>query len=375
MGIFSFLSGKKKRKDANTNSKSKTYTSDNYLQESGVGGQIGNEAVESLRLDKDKYQNNLIAGDNRNEYQMRMQALKTGQTFDPSKFTFTDRKGNQISAGSDNKTIGNAGSAEAYNERFPITSGIQNLAGAASNLIPGVSMAKSILGVLNKMGGKVKSGANLVADKTGIADTKVYQDLKKVPSGFINDFKDMVTIGDGNKEETVSLDMESIKNDKNITKNNIVNKNNDLAKEILFGLNTKNVNAPTVNQIVSNLPYQYQANQNDFDALRGNRSLDFSQLAGAPKEGDNRFNYRFNNVGIGGVTLDSTAYRNYLANKAGYPDTGLNNFNMINEMKDNPTLLNRASPTGLNYNALGEVSNPQDLDASLGYEFLNNRIV
>jgi len=375
MGIFSFLSGKKKRKDANTNSKSKTYTSDNYLQESGVGGQIGNEAVESLRLDKDKYQNNLIAGDNRNEYQMRMQALKTGQTFDPSKFTFTDRKGNQISAGSDNKTIGNAGSAEAYNERFPITSGIQNLAGAASNLIPGVSMAKSILGVLNKMGGGVKSGVNLVADKTGIADTKVYQDLKKVPSGFINDFKDMVTIGDGNKEETVSLDMESIKNDKNITKNNIVNKNNDLAKEILFGLNTKNVNAPTVNQIVSNLPYQYQANQNDFDALRGNRSLDFSQLAGAPKEGDNRFNYRFNNVGIGGVTLDSTAYRNYLANKAGYPDTGLNNFNMINEMKDNPTLLNRASPTGLNYNALGEVSNPQDSDASLGYDFLNNRIV
>ena len=375
MGIFSFLSGKKKRKDANTNSKSKTYTSDNYLQESGVGGQIGNEAVESLRLDKDKYQNNLIAGDNRNEYQMRMQALKTGQTFDPSKFTFTDRKGNQISAGSDNKTIGNAGGAEAYKKRFPITSGIQNLVGAASNLIPGVGMAKSILGVLNKMGGKVKSGANLVADKTGIADTKVYQDLKKVPSGFINDFKDMVTIGDGNKEETVSLDMESIKNDKNITKNNIVNKNNDLAKEILFGLNTKNVNAPTVNQIVSNLPYQYQANQNDFDALRGNRSLDFSQLAGAPKEGDNRFNYRFNNVGIGGVTLDSTAYRNYLANKAGYPDTGLNNFNMINEMKDNPTLLNRASPTGLNYNALGEVSNPQDLDASLGYEFLNNRIV
>jgi len=372
MGIFSFLSGKKKKKDANTNSKSPTYTSDNYLQESGIGGQIGNEAVESLRLDKDKYQNNLIAGDNRNEYQMRMQALKTGQTFDPSKFTFTDRKGNQISAGSDNKTIGNVGSAEAYNKKFPITSGIQNLLGAASNFIPGVGMAKSILGVLNKMGGKVKSGASLVGDKTGITNSKVYRDLANAPSGFINNFKDMVTIGDGNKEETVSLDMESIKNDKRITKNNIVNKNNnvegELAKEILFGLNTENVNNSTVNQIVNRLPYKYQANQNDFDALRGNRSLDFSQLAGAPNTG-------VNNVGIGGVTLDSTAYRNYLANKAGYPDTGINNTSMIEAMKTNPTLPNRESPTGLNFNALGEVSNPQDLDASLRDEFLNRRII
>ena len=370
MGIFSFLSGKKKKKDANTNSKSSTYTSDNYLQESGIGGQIGNEAVESLRLDKNKYQNNLIAGDNRNEYQMRMQALKTGQTFDPSKFTFTDRKGNQISAGSDNKTIGNAGSAEAYNKKFPITSGIQNLLGAASNLIPGVNMAKSILGVLNKMGGKVKSGASLVGDKTGITNSKVYRDLANAPSGFINDLKDMVTIGDGNKEETVSLDMESIKNDKKIKKNNFINLSEEQKNELWNKAQTAGeiVNNSTVNQIVNKLPYQYQANQNDFDALRGNRSLDFSQLAGAPNTG-------VNNVGIGGVTLDSTAYRNYLANKAGYPDTGINNTSMIEEMKTNPTLPNRESPTGLNFNALGEVSNPQDLDASLRDEFLNRRII
>ena len=80
-------------------------------------------------------------------------------------------------------------------------------------------MAKSILGVLNKMGGKVKSGASLVGDKTGITDSKVYRDLANAPSGFISDLKNMLTIDDGNKEETVSLDIESIKNDKKIKKN------------------------------------------------------------------------------------------------------------------------------------------------------------
>ena len=183
----------------------------------------------------------------------------------------------------------------------------------------------------------------------------------------------MLTIDDGNKEETVSLDMESIKNDKKIKKNNFINTDN-LSEEQKLELWNKAqtageiVNNSTVNQIVNRLPYQYQANQNDFDALRGNRSLDFSQLAGAPNTG-------VNNVGIAGVTLDSTAYRNYLANKAGYPDTGINNTSMIEAMKTNPTLPNRESPTGLNFNALGEVSNPQDLDASLRDEFLNRRII
>jgi uncharacterized protein YqfB (UPF0267 family) len=50
-----------------------------------------------------------------------MNALRTGRTFDPSQFAFTDRKGNQINPGSDNKTIGNAGGAEAYKDRFPIS--------------------------------------------------------------------------------------------------------------------------------------------------------------------------------------------------------------------------------------------------------------
>jgi len=171
VGIFSFLTGKKKSTRTSSGSSQPNSPQSQSINES-------NKAIQDLVDNKDKYQNNQIAGDNRNEYQMRMQALKTGQTFDPSKFTFTDRKGNQINPGSDNKTIGNAGGAEAYKKRFPITSGIQNLAGVASNLIPGVGMAKSILGVLNKMGGGAQTGLNRV--KEGITNSDAYNDFIKM---------------------------------------------------------------------------------------------------------------------------------------------------------------------------------------------------
>jgi len=171
VGIFSFLTGKKKSTNTSSGSSQPNSPQSQSINQS-------NKAIQDLVDNKDKYQNNQIAGDNRNEYQMRMQALKTGQTFDPSKFTFTDRKGNQINSGSDNKTIGNAGGAEAYKKRFPITSGIQNLAGAASNLIPGVNIAKSILGVLNKVGGGAQTGLNKV--KEGITNSDAYNDFIKM---------------------------------------------------------------------------------------------------------------------------------------------------------------------------------------------------
>ena len=384
MGIFSFLSGKKKKsKDANTNSSSSNYTSDNYLQASGIGSQIANDQIDNLINNNQDLKNkagNVVINS-------KFDNIMKGET-NPNKmnsaqkviYDFYNTGTNAYQQEMQKIIDSNPSAAQAYKKRFPITSAIKNIGGTASNLIPGVGMAKSILGVLNKMGGKVKSGASLVGDKTGITDSKVYRDLANAPSSFVKDLKNMLTIDDGNKEETVSLDIESIKNDKKIKKNNFINTDN-LSEEQKLELWNKAqtageiVNNSTVNQIVNRLPYQYQANQNDFDALRGNRSLDFSQIAGSPKEGDNRFNNRFNNVGIGGVTLDSTAYRNYLANKAGYPDTGINNTNMLNEMKDNPTLINRESPTGLNFNALGEISNPQDLDASLRDDFLNRKII
>lgn len=347
MGIWSFLTGGGK----------KTPTSSG-----GPRGQTGDrersdQKIENLIANKDKYKNNQVVGDNRNEYQMRMRALQTGQTFDPSQFQFTDNKGNAVNAGSNSSTMGNASGAEAYGDRFPISSGIGKLAGAATNLIPGVGMFKSILGVLGKLGKGAKTGFNTLADKTGITDTKVYQDLAAAPSGFVGDFKNLITGGRGEDDE-ISLDVEAIKEKKKNKKIANLNTDTDTNNAVMAMANTK-----------SNItPYNFNANQVDFNALRGNRSLDFSELAGAPNTGPNT-------VGIGGVNLDNTAYNNYLANKANFADTSLNNTNMVNEMIGNPTLLNRGSPTGLNYNALGEVSNPQDLDASLGYEFLNNRIV
>lgn len=386
MGIFSFLSGKKKKsKDANTNSSSSNYTSDNYLQASGIGSQIANDQIDNLINNNQNLKNqpgtvnvnpkfnDFLERNRRDDGSYNSAAQAIINQYDDGTNAYQQQMQGIINS--------NPSAAQAYKERFPITSAIKNIGGTASNLIPGVNMAKSILGVLNKMGGKVKSGASLVGDKTGITDSKVYRDLANAPSGFVKDLKNMLTIGDGNKEETVSLDMESIKNDKKIKKNNFINTDN-LSEEQKLELWNKAqtageiVNNSTVNEIVNRLPYQYQANQNDFDALRGNRSLDFSQLAGAPNNPRIPFsNFNANNVGIGGVTLDSTAYRNYLANKAGYPDTGISNINMIKEMKNNPTLINRESPTGLNFNALGEVSNPQDLDASLRDEFLSRRII
>ena len=350
MGLWSFLTGGGKKNPTTTSSGS---SQPNSPQSQSV--KESTQGIEQLIADKDKYKNNMVVGDNRNEYQMRMRALQTGQTFDPSQFQFTDNKGKSVDAGSNNKTIGNAGGSQAYKKRFPFESGIGKLAGAATNLIPGVGMFKSILGVLGKLGKGAKTGFNTLADKTGITDTKVYQDLAAAPSGFAGDFKNLITGGRGEDDE-ISLDVEAIKEKKKNKK--IANLDTDTNNAVMAMANTK-----------SNItPYNFNANANDFNALRGNRSLDFSQLAGAP-------NTVANTVGIGGVNLDSTAYNNYLANKAGFADTGLDNTNMVNEMISNPTLLNRASPTGLNYNALGEVSNPQDLDASLGYEFLNNRIV
>ena len=184
MGWFSNFFGGSTKKEPSSSSGS---SQPNSPQSQSI--KESDDAIQNLIDNKDKYQNNQIAGDNRNEYQMRMQALKTGQTFDPSNFTFTDRKGNQISAGSDNKTIGNAGGAEAYKERFPITSGIQNLAGAATNLIPGVGMVKGILKVLGNFGKGTKNIFNQA--KTGITN-----------SGAYNDFKDLIT-----KDEKPPTDM------------------------------------------------------------------------------------------------------------------------------------------------------------------------
>ena len=57
MGWFGFGKSKKKSKDANTNSSSSNYSSDNYLQASGIGSQIANDQIDTLIANKDNLQN------------------------------------------------------------------------------------------------------------------------------------------------------------------------------------------------------------------------------------------------------------------------------------------------------------------------------
>jgi len=282
VGIFSFLTGKKKSTNTSSGSSQPNSPQSQSINQS-------NKAIQDLVDNKDKYQNNQIAGDNRNEYQMRMQALKTGQTFDPSKFTFTDRKGNQINSGSDNKTIGNAGGAEAYKKRFPITSGIQNLAGAASNLIPGVNIAKSILGVLNKVGGGAQTGLNKV--KEGITNSDAY-----------NDFIKMVTIDEKPATDMgtrmSSMDQAELDKPSGPTMFDISGPSVDTnivdIKNKKFNTMPKNINAQsslndyfntigTINQIadsaggINNLPYNFT---NTFNNLNPNALTSSQYLQG-----------------------------------------------------------------------------------------------
>ena len=144
-----------------------------------------NQAIQNLIDNKDKYQNNLVAGDNRNEYQMRMNALRTGQTFDPSQFAFTDRKGNQINPGSDNKTIGNAGGSAAYGDRFPLSNFAMNAGPAIAKtamggLFPGGGL------IMNAFGKAKDAGVNFLnAVPTGAATGVIDQGFEFIKDNFM----------------------------------------------------------------------------------------------------------------------------------------------------------------------------------------------
>ena len=165
MGWFSnFFGGNDKKEPSSSSGSSNSSSSNNnnynsYLEASGTGNQIANDQIDTLIANKDNLQNqagtvnvnpkfnkfierNTVNGvpnsaaqaiinqynDGTNAYQQQMQSIINS----------------------------NPSAAQAYKKRFPITSGIQNLAGAASNLIPGVGMAKSILGVLGNFGKEQK---------------------------------------------------------------------------------------------------------------------------------------------------------------------------------------------------------------------------
>jgi hypothetical protein len=81
---------------------------------------------------------------------------------------------------------------------------------------------------------------------SGIGDTKIIRDLKNAPKGFTEDFTDMITIGDSQDkvDESLSLDMTSIKNDK-------LNANGSgayLANKFGIDQPAYDVNMPIINQ-------------------------------------------------------------------------------------------------------------------------------
>lgn len=156
----------------------------------GPRGQTGDrersdQRIKDLIANKDKYQNNLVAGDNRNEYQMRMNALRTGQTFDPSNFSFTDRSGNQISAGSDNRTVGNASGAAAYADKFPLSNFAMNAGPAIAKtamggLFPGGGL------IMNAFGKAKDAGVNFLnAVPTGAATGVIDQGFEFIKDNFM----------------------------------------------------------------------------------------------------------------------------------------------------------------------------------------------
>ena len=180
------------KKEPSSSSGSSNSTENNYLEASGIGSQIANDQIDKLISNKDNLQNqagnvvinskfdNIMKGEtNPNKMNSAQKAL----------YDFYNTGTNAYQQEMQKIIDSNPSAAQAYKKRFPITSGIQNLAGAASNLIPGVGMAKGILKVLGNFGKGTKNVFNQAV--TGITDSNAY-----------NDFKNLVT-----KDEKLPTDM------------------------------------------------------------------------------------------------------------------------------------------------------------------------
>ena len=202
MGIFDIFKRKEKKEP---------------ISSGGPRGQTGDrersdQKIENLIANKDKYKNNQVVGDNRNEYQMRMRALQTGQTFDPSQFQFTDNKGNSINAGSNSSTMGNASGAEAYGDRFPITNfmqeGLPSVIGTLVSAGTPIGMVSNIAKYLYNSGpGQDVRG--MVGDTVGSGITNA----GNVAGNVINSLQDkynQFTMSQGNKPNPAFIPSERV---------------------------------------------------------------------------------------------------------------------------------------------------------------------
>ena len=174
MGIFSWLTGGGKQKEKKEPEGSVGTV---YQGAGGPGGMTGGEA----------FQSGIISAAERREQLLKeaaaANAANQSYSLNTNEFTGhnlglgneeTKKKLREGLTGDEYATFmqtlhGN--NPQAMQQAFPFSSG--NLTGGVSNLIPGVGMAKSILGVLNKMGGGIKEGIT--------------------SSGAYNKFIDMVT--------------------------------------------------------------------------------------------------------------------------------------------------------------------------------------
>ena len=294
MSIWSWLTGggKKKSKDANPNSSSSNYSSDNYLQASGVGEKIANQQIDNLIANKDKLQkqagivqvnpkfHDFLERNKRKDGSYNSAAQAIINHYDSGTNAYQQQMKRIIDS--------NPSAAQAYKKRFPITSGIQNLWGAVSNLIPGVGMAKSILGVLGNFGKGTKNLFNQA--KTGITDSNAYNDFKNLVTKDKKPPTDMGTrISSMDQADadaatlnmadisglSTSTDMIEIKDNKVKTKDNI-DKVNNAQKTLTEALDAQNFKRILENpSAIETLPVNFKST---LDKLLQNNQLNSSEI-------------------------------------------------------------------------------------------------
>ena len=297
MGWFSnFFGGNDKKEPSSSSGSSNSSSSNNnnynsYLEASGTGNQIANDQINTLIANKDNLQNQagtVNVNPKFNDFIKRNTVNGVPNSAAQAIINQYDTGTNAYQQEMQKIIKSNPSAAQAYKKRFPITSGIQNLAGAASNLIPGVGMAKSILGVLNKMGGGAQTGLNKV--KEGITNSDAYNDFIKmitIDEKPATDMGTRMSSMDQADADAASLNMADISGPSVAT--NIVdiknNKVNTMPKNInaQSSLNDYFNTTGTINQIadsaggVNTLPYNFT---NTFNNLNPNALTSSQYLQG-----------------------------------------------------------------------------------------------
>ena len=281
MGIFSWLTG-----GGNSTANSNTGSVGSVHQgASGPGGMTGGEAFQSGIISAAERREQLLAD--------AAAAQQSGQDYSYNTDEFTGHNlglGNEETVGKIREGLTSSeygdfmqqlhgNNPQAMQQAFPFSSG--NLAGVASNLIPGVGMAKSILGVLNKMGGGVKEGITNSGAYNKFIDMVTPNEKPATDMGTRISSMDQAEL---DKPERDMLDISGPSVATNITdikknKSNVTPKTINAQSSLNDYLNT----IGTINQIADNaggantLPYNFT---NTFNNLNPNALTSSQYLQG-----------------------------------------------------------------------------------------------